>query len=228
MLAFFGSMEQIATPSGYLGTYYFEYVTLIIGILTIGMGADLIARDEEEGTLDLILAHPFGRAALFCGRLVGFALSTAIVLFISWLSWVIPAEQVGMDLSWLEFLRPFVSLFAQLMLFGSLALFLSLLLPARRTAGMLSGALPVANFLVQGLSNINEDLSPIVRLTPLHYYQSGEAISGLNCPWLAGVFTAMGVLSVAAWLLFERRDIRVGGERSWNLCHLLWGGRAEA
>lgn len=225
MLAFLGNMEQIATPSGYLGTYYFEYMTLIIGILTIGMGADLIARDEEEGTLDLILAHPISRAALFWGRFVGFSLSAVIVLSISWLSWVIPSQRVGMDLSWLELLRPFVSLFAQLMLFGSLALFLSLLLPARRTASMLSGAFLVGNFLILGLSNINEDLRPIVRFTPLQYYQSGEAISGLNWIWLTGLLAAIGVLCTAAWLLFERRDIRVGGERSWDLSRLLPRGR---
>ena len=228
MLAFLGNITEIATPSGYLGTYYFLYMTMIIGILTIGMGAGLIAGDEEEGTLDLILAHPVSRAGLFWGRYIGFVITTIIVLFVSWLSWVIPSGYVEMELTWIEFLRPFLSLFAQLMLFGTLALFLSMVLPASRTAGMLSGALLVGNFLIDGLSNINEDLESIVKFTPLHYYQSGDAIAGLNWTWLAGLFAAIAALTVAAWLIFERRDIRVGGERSWNLSRLFRRGGKEA
>ncbi|NLF11756.1 MAG: ABC transporter permease subunit [Anaerolineaceae bacterium] len=221
MMVFFGDIMMLNTPRGYLDTYFFSYMQIIIGILAISTGASMVTSDEEKGILDLILAHPVSRTALFWGRLLGLAVVLLIVLLVGWLCWAIPAEQVELGLSWIELLRPFLPLFAVLLLFGTIALFLSMLLPAGRMAGMLTGALLVGNFLLAGLSQISEDLEPAMDLTPLAYYQGGQAVEGLNWGWLAGLLAAGLVLALAAWLLFRRRDIRVGGERTWKLPRLI-------
>ncbi len=221
LMVFFGDLMNLNTPRGYLDTYFFSYMQLIIGILAISAGAGLLVGDEEKGILDLVLAHPVSRTALFWGRLLGLAVALIIVLLAGWLSWAIPAGSVGLELSWIELLLPFLPLFAVLMLFAALALLLSMVLPAGRIAGMLTGALLVGNFLLSGLSKISEDLQPAMDLTPLRYYQGGQAVEGLNWSWLAGLLAATLLLAVAAWLLFRRRDIRVGGERSWKLPRLM-------
>ena len=82
---------------------------------------------------------------------------------------------------------------------------------------MLSGALLVANFLVVGLANLNEELEAIVKLTPLEYYQGGDAVHGLNWEWIAGLLAATVLLVLVAWWRFLQRDIRVGGEGGWQL-----------
>jgi ABC-type Na+ efflux pump permease subunit len=68
MMAFFENMYRITTPVGFIDVYYFSYLHLIIGILAISAGAGLVAADEERGVLDLIMAHPISRTALFLGR----------------------------------------------------------------------------------------------------------------------------------------------------------------
>jgi len=128
---------------------------------------------------------------------------------------------VGLGLGWIELLLPFLPLFAVLMLFAALALVLSMLLPAGRIAGMLTGALLIGNFLLTGLAKISEDLQPAMDLTPLRYYQGGQAVEGLNWGWLAGLLAVALLLAAGAWLLFRRRDIRVGGERSWKMPRLI-------
>lgn len=218
LMAFFGNVTAITTPAGYLDTYFFSYMTLIIGIFAIGACANLLSGDEEQGVLDLVLAYPISRARLFWGRLLGFVIALGGVLGAAWLSWLIPSGNSGLNLSWIELLQSFLPLFAELLLFGALALFFSMILPAARLAGWLSGALLVGNFLLLGLANINNDLEPFIRYSPLKYYQGGDAIHGLNWEWLAGLLAASGVFILAAWLIFQRRDIRVGGERGWE-----WG-----
>jgi ABC-2 type transport system permease protein len=227
IMAFFGDMLAITTPQGYIDVYYFTYMNLIIGIFAVGAGASLLVSDEEGGILDLVLAQPISRTSLFLGRLLGLAAALAVVLTVSWLSWVIPAGGTTMDLSWLEFLRPFLPLFAQLFLFASLALLLSLMLPSARMAGMTCGGLLVANYLLIGLSNINEDLKAIVEYTPLYYYQGGRAIAGINWTWLGGLLGAALLILLLAWWRFQRRDIRVGGEGGWRLPALRLRRRAE-
>jgi ABC-2 type transport system permease protein len=217
MLAFFPGIMQIGTPVGYLDTYYYSYMTVIAGILAVGVGAGLLVRQEEYGILDLILAHPVSRTALFWGRYLAMLLCLAIVLLAGQVAWMIPPQSADLGLSWQEFTRPAVPLLAELALFGSLALLLSMLLPSARMAGGLTGALLVANFLLVGMANLNADLERIVAYTPLHFYQGGFAVEGINWDWLGGLVAAALVMAIIAWLLFLRRDIRVGGEHEWRL-----------
>lgn len=217
LMAFFGDVTLSTTPVGYLDSWYFSYMTLFLGIFAIMAGANLLASDEEKGILDLLLAYPVSRGAFFWARLLGLVVATAVILAAGWLSLAIPAGNTQLNLTWLDLLRPFLTLFAILLLFGTLALLLSMLLPAARLAGMLAGALLIANFLLIGLASLNDDLQAIVRFTPLYYYQGGKAISGLEWPWFLGLLSVALLLAVAGWLLFRRRDIRVGGERSWRL-----------
>jgi ABC-2 type transport system permease protein len=217
LMAFFGDMVGISTPKGYLDVYYFSYMALIIGIYAVVVGAGLLVGDEEKGILDLVMAHPVSRTALFWGRSLGFVVATLVILLVSWLSWVLPAGSTGLDLTWIEFLRPFVPLFGQLLLWGTLALLLSMLLPSGRMTAMLSSGLLIANFLVGGLANINEDLKAVVEFTPMYYYQGGKAIDGIDWGPLAGLLAASLVFALLAWWRFGQRDIRVGGEGGWKL-----------
>ncbi len=217
LMAFFGEIADLTSPEGYLDTYYFTYMTIIIGIFAASAGANMLVGDEEKGILDLIIAHPISRSALFWGRMLGFVAAMGLIMLINWLSWVIPASGTNLDLTWLEFLRPFVPLYAVLLLFGALATVLSMVLPSARFAGMVTGGLIFANFLLQGLANLNQDLEAIIEYTPLHYYQAGKAIFELNWGWLAGLLAVAFVLALLAWGLFRRREIRVGGEGGWSL-----------
>jgi ABC-2 type transport system permease protein len=217
LMAFFGDMMAITTPKGYIDIYYFNYMAVIIGIFAVSAGASLLVKDEEEGRLDLLMAYPVSRSGFFWGRLLGYVTSVVLILLAGWLSWWIPSGNTGMDLTGVEFLRPFLPLLVQLLLFGFLGLLLSMVLPSVRMAGMFTGGLLVANYLLIGLSNINEDLKPIMDYTPLKYYQGGNAVDGLNWEWLAGLFAATVVFALLAWWRFHQRDIRVGGEGGWRI-----------
>ncbi len=114
MLVFFGdSILALSSPAGYLDLYFFNYMTVILGIFAVSLGAKLLAKDEEDGLLDLILAYPISRTGIFWGRVIGYLVSLMSILAIAWLSWVIPSGTVGMDLSAAGFLRPFLPLLFQ-------------------------------------------------------------------------------------------------------------------
>jgi ABC-2 type transport system permease protein len=228
LMAFFGDMLAITTPKGYIDLYYFSYMTVIIGIFSVSAAASLLVGHEEEGILDILMAQPISRSSLLWGRVLGYIVATILILLIGWLSWVIPSGKVGMDLTLIEFLLPFIPLLAELLLFGMLALLLSMLLPSVRMAGMLTGSLLVANYLLIGLANINDKLEPIIKYSPLEYFQGGDAIDGLDWGWLAGLLGAAVLFALLAWWRFLRRDIRVGGEGGWRLPKLQMGRKGAA
>jgi ABC-2 type transport system permease protein len=215
--AFFGGMTDLLTPEGFLGMEFFSYMPIILGIFAVLMGSGLLASDEEKGVLDLVMAHPVSRTALFTGRLLAFVTATVGILVIVWLGFMVGMNWSMIDLGWGEMALPFLTLLAELLLFGTLALLLSMALPSRRLAAMVSGLLLVASFFITSLARIDQDLETVARLSPLNYYQGTGAISGLNGEWFGGLMVAAVIFALLAWWRFERRDIRVGGEGGWRL-----------
>ena len=217
MMAFFGDTPEFATPEGFLSIEYFGFMPVILGIFAVLAGSGLLAGDEENGTLDLILGHPVSRTSFFLGRLTAFVTTSAAILALGWLGLLLPRYWTNLEVDPGRLALPFIGLLAQVLLFGALALFLSMGLPSRRMAAMGGALVLIVSYFVTSLARLNTDLEGIARLSPLNYYQSGDAIAGLNWEWLVGLLAAAAVFTVLAWWRFERRDIRVGGEGGWRL-----------
>ena len=189
MMAMFGGMEDMFTPHGYINVEFFSYMPLILGIYMVLSGSGLLVGDEESGTLDLVLAHPVSRTAVFWGRLLSFTVSVLAILLIAWAGFVVAAPGTKLNIPPAELALPFLSLFALLALFGALALLLSMLLPARRIAAMIAGLLLVASFFITTLVCLDEKLVDLAKLSPLNYYQGGLALQEIGVGsggWLAG------------------------------------------
>ncbi len=226
--AFFGDFSAFGTPEGFLGVELLSYMPVILGIFAVLTGSGLLVSDEENGRLDLIMAYPVSRTALFLGRLLAFITATVAILAITWLGLVIPMNWSSIGIGWGKTWLPLLSVLAELLLFGTLSLFLSMVLPSRRLAATTAGLLLVASFFITGLAKINQDLEPIARLSPLNYYQAQDAFHGLNGAWFGGLIASAAIFTALAWWLFQRRDIRVGGEGGWQLPSLSFRWRARA
>ena len=226
LMAMFGGMDDLFTPHGYINVEFFSYMPLILGIYIILSGSGLLVGDEENGTLDLVLAHPVSRTAVFWGRLLSFIVTMLAILCITWLGFVIAIPGTLLDISPGKMALPFLSLFALLALFGTLALLLSMLLPSRRLAGMVSGLLLVASFFITTLARLDENLEKLADLSPLNYYQGGLALLEVEWGWIAGLLGVAILFTLLAWWRFQRRDIRVAGEGGWQLA--FWKAKAKA
>jgi ABC-2 type transport system permease protein len=216
-LAFFGGdAKALMTPEGFLGMYGFSMLPVIIGIFAVIAGSGLLVADEESGRMDLILAHPVGRSGLFWGRTLAFGLTLAAILTVGWLGFSILLGVSGMGMSWGEMALPFVPVLAQGLVYGLFAVLMSMLLPSRSLAAMAAGIMMVTSYFLTSMSSLNENLAKIAQILPYHYFQSGDALRGLNLEWLLGLLSVTALMACLAWLIFLRRDIRLGGEGSWR------------
>lgn len=227
-MAFFGGdAAAIATPGGYLGMYGFSMLPIIIGIFALIAGSGLIASDEESGRLDLIMAHPVSRSALFFGRFLGFVVATIAILTLGWLGFSILLGSSSLDVGWGEMALPFLPVLAQALIFGALALMFSMLLPARRLAAMAAGILMVASYFLTSMATLNESLASIAKLLPYEYFQGGDAMNGLNVTWFLALLLATALFALLAWWRFLLRNIRAGGEGGWRLPSFSFASRKE-
>jgi ABC-2 type transport system permease protein len=216
-MAFFGGTMDIVSAGGYMDFGFFSYIPIVAGIFALLVGSGLILADEERGTLDLVLAHPVSRTALFWGRFLAFTAVTAGILLLTWLGFLAGLSNAGWEVNVFKLLLPHLDLFASLMLFGALALLLSLALPSRTLAASLTGALLVASYFVTSLARVSDKLASLNNFSPLKYYEGGRAVDSLNWGHLLGLLGFALLFTLLAWLFFERRDVRVSGTGSWKL-----------
>jgi hypothetical protein len=68
------------------------------------------------------------------------------------------------------------------------------------------------SFFLSGMASIDENLETLESIPLFITTRAAIALNDMNWGWL-GILTGMaGLMIFLAWLLFERRDIRVGGE----------------
>lgn len=222
MIAFFTSSGtfNFTTPEGFLSIEYFSFMPLVLGVFAILAGSGMLAADEERGVLDLIVAQPISRSALFFGRFLAFVASLITILAMGYAGLMLATTYSTMDLDPVATLAPFASIFALLSFYAGLALLLSMVLPSRGTASMMAGIVLVASFFLSGLANLNDTLAKVEPFLPNTYYQSENWLAGLKVDWFLGLLGVGLLLVLLAWLAFLRRDIRVGGEGGWKLPRL--------
>lgn len=225
IIAFFPTIAEFTSPIGYMDTYYSAFMVVIIPFFAITTCAKLLVGDEEDGILDLVISYPISRAKLFWGRILAFFTGAVLILLAAWLGWVLPLESSGLPLTSYELLLVQLPIFAVMLLFGSVVLLLSMWLPSFRIASGLTSAILIGNFLLVGMSNINQDLVPIYEKTPLYFNQGAKIIESVNWSWLGWLVVVSLVLFLFGWWVFTRRDIRVGGEAGWQLSAIFAGKR---
>jgi len=217
-LAFFGGdANSLLTPAGYLRMYAFSMLPIIVGIFAVIAGSGLIASDEERGRLDLIMAHPVGRSSFFFGRFLGLLGAALSIMLLGWLGFCILLGGSSLGVNWGQMATPFLSMLAQTLVYATLALLLSMILPSRNLAAMLTGAIMVASYFVSSLAFMDERLEAASQLMPYHYFQTVLSFQELNLAWLLALLGVSALMTVLAWLRFVRRDIRLSGEGSWRL-----------
>jgi ABC-2 type transport system permease protein len=218
LLAFFGDIENFFEPKGFLSFEFYSYIPIFLGILIVSSAGNLIAKAEENGTLEVTIAQPISRSAVFWGNLFALLLTIVLILSIAWVGFILGARSTSsFDVSPGALLLPMVSLFAVLLVFLSLALLLSMILTSSSTAGLIAGFFLIASYFITSLARIEDKLKGINRFSPLKYYQSGGAMDGLNFKDLAILLSISVILIGIAWFIFVKRDLRFGGSGGFRL-----------
>jgi ABC-2 type transport system permease protein len=207
-------LEDYGTAAGYFGSTVFGLlVPILLAVFAVAAGTKAIAGDEEAGTLDLVMAHPVGRARLAASRWL--AVLAAIVLVGAMLLLVELAIRIPAKFSAISMADLAATAF-QLVLFGFCFASIAFGIGActgRRIYAMVGGAyVTVAAYLSYSFLPQIKGLHWIQYCSPFYWYLGGEplrnGIQWTHCGLLVGlglVFAAVGIRG------FDRRDLAQGG-----------------
>ncbi|HEX8036269.1 MAG TPA: ABC transporter permease subunit [Ktedonobacterales bacterium] len=186
------------------------FMLLFGGVLAYTAGAS-IARNIEDGTIDLTLARPISRTRFYLEKwaamLAGIMIIIATSLLTAWLCTLIFPNAT---LHWRWFLLANLDIAAMLFLVVGLGLLVSAIMSAGRAAGGVATLVVVLWYLCQTFGTAGDRLSFLKYLGPYYYAPSAEVITAeqWNDPWRLLLLVAVGlILGIAGLVYFQRRDI---------------------
>jgi ABC-2 type transport system permease protein len=186
------------------------FLLLFGGVLAYAAGAS-IARNIEDGTIDLTLARPVSRTQLYLEKwaamLAGGAIIVATALATAWVSTLLFPNAT---LDWQWFLLATVDVAVLLFVVVGMGLLVSAVMSSGRTAGGVATLVVVFWYLCQTFGTAGDRLSFLKYLGPYYYAPSSQVITAEQWtdPWKLLVPVAVGLLlGVAGLIAFQRRDI---------------------
>ncbi|HYH36250.1 MAG TPA: ABC transporter permease subunit [Candidatus Saccharimonadales bacterium] len=200
---------DVADPVQFLNSQLF-YATLPIIwiILAITRGSGALGKDEQNHTLELLLARPLSRARLLFAKALSLTIEFIIVSGITALVILALAPSFDLHVGSARLLLAVAYTAAFSLSFGLIAFALhSVSRLTSRAASAAAVFIGFGGYVIASLSSLTDWLDLPVKFMPYHYFTPdkvmlGEPVTGLNL-YLAGVL----VLTVLSYVGFRRRDI---------------------
>ena len=201
---------KVADPIGFLNSQLF-YATLPILwiILAITRGSGVLGRDEQNHTLELLLARPISRGRLLTAKALSLVCEFVVVGGVTVAAVALLAPLFDLHVGTLRLVLATIYTAAFSLSFGLIAFTLQAASSVtRRAASAVAVLIGFGGYLLASLSSLTDWLETPAKLAPYHYFapdkiMQGHSAYGLNA-YLAGVLI---VTVVVSYVGFRRRDI---------------------
>lgn len=204
-------MEDLASAAGYVSSTVFALLgAILVLVCAIGLGARLVAGEEEEGTLELELTAPVPRGTAFAERLAALWLVVLAVVAAVVAVLLLLSLALDLDLSTVNLLAAGLHLWVFGGTLGTVALAVGAVTGRRAVALGVAAGIAVLSYVVAYLAPLVEGASALEQLSPYHWYIGGEPLQqGVDAAGLGMLLALAGVAALAGWAAFRRRDLMV-------------------
>lgn len=186
------------------------FMLLFGGVLAYTAGSS-IARNIEDGTIDITLARPISRTRFYLEKWAAMLISIVIIIATSLLTaWLCTLFFSNATLDWQWFLLANIDVAAMLFVVAGIGLLVSAAMSAGRTAGGVATLVVVLWYLFQTFGTAGDQLSALKYFGPYYYAPSSQVITAEQWtdPWKLLVPMAAGLIAgLVGLVLFQRRDI---------------------
>ena len=208
--ALFGGSGDFLSPVGYLNSkLYYLILPLLFIMLSVSLVRHLFSREEDNGTLELLLARPISRNTFLLAKLLTSLAVVFSVGVITLLVTTICAKSINYDIGTIRLIQASAMTVLLSLLFGSVAWALAAIGRFGKissTAG--AGVIALASYLFSSLEGFASWLEWPAKLLPYHYYDPAAVLHGTYNWWNAvGMIIATLLILCVAFAGFRRRDI---------------------
>jgi len=202
-------LANFGTPAGFLrGNLYEFIVPLLLAIAAVALVNGQTASEEASGRLELFLAQPVGRGAVFLGRAAAALGAIAVISAVALAVQLVGQRAVNLQIGD-GFIVATIGLCALLaVLHGSLAFAIGAATGKPGLVLAVGVAAAVGGYLVNALLPLSDALAPWHRLSPWAWALDGNPLENPTDPWrYAALILPSIALLVIGTSLVGRRDV---------------------
>jgi ABC-2 type transport system permease protein len=206
-----GGQTGLSVPEEFLNIKLFDsWLPIILAVFSILQCAAAIAGEEENGTIDLLLANPVTRRRIVLEKFAATGVAVvAITVFIG-AGIVFGILVTGLDASIGRLIWATVNMVPVALVFGAMGLVGSCVFHRRRPASGIAIVILIASYFVYALSPLTDAVRPWLTLSLFHYYRKtnpiGHDVELISLFLFAGLLLGLLAVAVAA---FRRKDLNV-------------------
>jgi ABC-2 type transport system permease protein len=195
----------LVTNEGYLSVALFFYFPVVLAIFALTHLWGWTS-EEEEGRLELLLAHPVARRQVVMARYGAAVLSLAGVLALMLAGLLVAAGLIGVELDTGRIVAATLGAAPVALVALAFGLALAAWLPRPGVAVGVTGALIIAMFLLTTLAPLFDWPEAVRRLSVFHYY-GRPVLDGVAWPDMALLLGAAAAFFALTLVGFQRRNI---------------------
>lgn len=196
-------------PGGYVVSELFNVLgPLFLVAFALIIGSTLLAGEEEDGTMGLLLAHPVTRLKVVAAKCATLLAMVLIATTLFWIGVTLSAAYQEVDLDQGGIAATCLHLLALSACFGLIAVAAGAATGRPGIAGAISGTIAALSYLGASMLPL-AGLERWAQFSPWYYYNGSEPLTnGLNPLHLAVLLGIAALAAVVAVLTFSRRDLR--------------------
>jgi ABC-2 type transport system permease protein len=211
MKAFGMDRLSLADAMGWFALEAYLMTMLFGSMFAVILSSSMLAKEEEEKTIEFLLAKPVTRNHIvtsklvaFIGYLLLFNIGIGVVSFIGF-------ELFADEYSRMELVRLVVAPFLAHLSFASLGFFLSLFFTRKKSSYSVGIGLVLLVYFLNVMASLTEKVQFLRYASPFYYMDAADIIvdGGIN-PLHTLILLTVSALAIGATdLLYNRRDITI-------------------
>ncbi len=212
---------DLGSFAGYIASVVVNILPVMLGVYVIMTATATLAGEEENGTLELIVAMPLPRWQIIVVKTLAIAVALFSILTIMGIICVITLtfvkQTVEVDITSGQLFVALMAAMPLMLSFTTITLFLSSLLPSRRLALGVMAVFYLASYFAESMSVLVESLEFLKTFSLFNYFDTSTNVftEGVKLSDVTVLLVVSLIFFALTIVSFQRRNITVG-QWSWQ------------
>jgi len=202
------SGADMSTPIGYVKIEMLSLMApLLVLLYAVTTGAAAVAGEEDQHTLDMLLANPVSRGRVLMEKLAAMTAGIVLLAGVTAAALLIESPMADMSLPMGPIIAAMIHLALLATVFGTLAAAIGAATGNLTAARAVPAVVAVIAYIVNGLGPQVSWLEPFQKFSPFYQYAGHDPlVNGLSVPAVLVAVGTVAVLAVIGVTGFRRRD----------------------
>ncbi len=206
------SIPDFSKIHPYFG-YVMQYINLAIAIFATSRGANMLIREETEGTIEYLYAKPVSRTQILAQKaaanILGLILMLCILFMVTAAGFMAFAN-LSLEEAFREGLRFYPRTFFVCLIFMALGIFISTILSSSRQVTSIAPGIVFATFIFGAISVLSKQFDFLEYLSPLDWIKSiTDEQNGPNSLQYAIGTGSIFISLAAAISVYRKKDLNI-------------------